>query len=160
MQSSLFSIDNGPQFVGWHNPKHRWNGWAVPSFDPYASRQVVEWANSTGCEFTWAGDVLTYIEDGETFTVPRDACGRYIIGDGWVWDAAPDWILEPVLNAADAKACIRAMNESGMLFHLDDSPETVGLFTATECTYVRQRVAELFRHLPCPHAECLRVTNA
>ena len=57
----------------------------------------------------------------------------------------------PITTIEEAKAFIENLNAADMLFHFEDSPETiisgktgVELFTAEECPMVRVRVGELY----------------
>lgn len=38
---SSFQIDDGPIFVGIHNPAARWNGWATPLFTLAETRKII-----------------------------------------------------------------------------------------------------------------------
>ena len=61
----------------------------------------------------------------------------------------------PILTREAGESFISDLHAAGLLFHLDDSPETVGnpgprgewisTFTPEECADVAARVAELFR---------------
>ena len=63
-------------------------------------------------------------------------------------------------NATEAEAFIRALHALGLLFHFDDSPDTiecrnkageyVRTFTDDEVPHVVARVDELFKHLADP----------
>ena len=64
----------------------------------------------------------------------------------------PDFTT-PLTTIDQAKAWIEALVAADMLFHFEDSPETIGnmvsgewvdLFTKTEAKQVRKRVAELY----------------
>lgn len=72
----------------------------------------------------------------------------------------------PITNKTKAGTFIRRLHECGLLFHFDDSPETIveGLgdrrtFTDAECPHVRARVIELFTHLKDPFAIALDVSK-
>lgn len=72
------------------------------------------------------------------------------VGDGDMADA-PMYMRAPIVSREGAEMFIRALYADGLLFHFDDSPETIinvhsgaPIFTPTQCDLVRARVAEMF----------------
>lgn len=74
-----------------------------------------------------------------------------------------DFMYRPVNNVDDARRFLAALHAHDLLFHLDDSPESIvgmennyPVFTPAEAVHVRSRRDEIFQ-LPDfdPHAYCL-----
>ena len=63
----------------------------------------------------------------------------------------PNYMLRPIHTVADAHAFVRALNDDGAFFHLEDDPSDVvcsyggqPLFTAEECDALWQRQCEIY----------------
>lgn len=72
----------------------------------------------------------------------------------------------PLKTREEAEEFVRALHAAGLLFHFDDSPETIidartdaRVFTDAEAARVRLRVAELFALLGDPFALAVALTN-
>ena len=66
-------------------------------------------------------------------------------------------LANPITTHTEAVAFVRGLYTADLLFHFDDSPETIGnlnsgerTFSEEECPLVRQRVEELFGFDFCP----------
>jgi hypothetical protein len=79
----------------------------------------------------------------------------------------------PVTSEDEAKAWITELHAQGLMFHFDDSPETVGtfvggqwrdLFTPEQCVIIRARLDEVyhfeFEGYDCPIGYALHVMDA
>lgn len=73
MVKDRFQIDNSPSFEGWHNPTHRWNGWATPLFTLEVVQEIIK---DFGCSL-------------EDFTLSQKTSPLgeelYSNQDGWIW---------------------------------------------------------------------------
>lgn len=72
---------------------------------------------------------------------------------------------KPIRSAQDAEAFIRQLHEEDLLFHFDDSPDTIinasgeRVFTDAECEPLGDRVDELFQFLADPFELACELTN-
>ena len=79
------------------------------------------------------------------------------------------FLTKPINSQDDAENFIWALDDAGLLFHFDDSPEEIvyfndgvqhRTFTDEEVPHVKARVEELFMHLEDPFAIVLELTMA
>jgi hypothetical protein len=79
-------------------------------------------------------------------------------------------LAQPIASEEQAKTWIEELHAQGLMFHFDDSPETVGryvdgewidLFTPEQCAIVRARLDEVygfeFEGFDCPIGYALHV---
>lgn len=79
---------------------------------------------------------------------------------------ARTFIFTPITDRATAEQFQFNMARAGLMFHWDDSPNTIidavgnELFTDKECTALKARVGELFAAMSDPFALAVALTNA
>jgi len=124
MERAVFSWDgeHAPQFVGWHFPEERWNGFAVPWFDLETVREIAAATAELGegydvVEIRDDADapegVSVWItanpDDGHTYetetTTTRDGQTLYAVG-GWCWTWDDVRTLMPDLTEPDDDTCL------------------------------------------------------
>lgn len=92
LTNARFGIDGREPFWGYHDPDHRWNGWATPGFIREVAGLIADWVNhgEPGTAW-WDGDVLRVRGgDGEYVdAIEPDDLGLYRF-DGWIWLEATD----------------------------------------------------------------------
>jgi len=97
MRPALFSIDGGPQYLGYHKGQ-RWNSWACPCFTHETLLQIAEETGGPGYDLRyeadtdrWAfhtpdNDEPDYWERG-SITVGDKVIEVFSVGAGsWCWD--------------------------------------------------------------------------
>jgi|GEM_PF-3356070 len=151
---AVFTIDGGGEdgfhVFGWHNPAHRWNGWACPVLPLSEASTLIEPLQSVIEEsgYTEPGDeqaLIDLIQAGNTPVIDFDTVG-------WCWEVAEiaedrQFLLKPITTEAEAEAFIIALEVAGLSWHFDDAPEHL---TDAEAAAARARVDELFAVLPNP----------
>lgn len=71
------------------------------------------------------------------------------------------YFTDPINSLEEAHAFFDKLNSDGLLFHPEDSPESIvdgdgnPLFTPDECTLLEQRIAEVYLFDEDPCAYCL-----
>lgn len=100
MRAALFSIDDGPEFEGFHKGD-RWNGWACPYFTHEVALQIAEHTNTEPdyqLVFDKDADVWKWVTvddvddepwefERQTIVVNGEEISVFAIGAyGWVWD--------------------------------------------------------------------------
>lgn len=178
-RKAWFAWDGAERKWEGYTSGHRWNGWECPMFTLGVAQDL---AATTQAE---EGDKIVYDPDkdcfihtnyGDTEGYPQTACstlidGKYVrlyeVADGWCWDEVkapvpvPEYMLDPIGNADEARDFLTRLFEEDKLFHLDDSPNTIidrdgsPLFSDEEAQALDRRVQEVCSLLVDPFEWCL-----
>lgn len=157
----------------------RWNGWECPMFTLEVAQDIAALTQAEeGDKIVYAPDKDCFIHTnyGDTEGYPQTACstlidGRFVrlyeVADGWCWDEVkapvqvPEYMLDPIGSAGEARAFLTRLFEEDKLFHLDDSPNTIidsngnPLFSDEEAQALDLRVQEVCSLLGDPFPWCL-----
>ncbi len=178
----LVSIDGGAPYRAYSDGS-RWNGWAMPSFTPCEMQRMANANTNTYGEFEYDPEFKTWtarvegVDELETWKLHT----IWVEGEGWVdvFDVgAGAWCWEldetemkpyfktPITSKAGAHAFFDQLNADGLLFHPEDSPESIvgadggPLFTPAECVEMRRRIQEVYEFDDDPCGHCLDLINA
>lgn len=172
-----FGFDSEAEYpyVGYTSGQ-RWNGWECPWFELDEAQQIVADATHTGSKYNPDKDCFEQRDyaDDEVYALPAQSIlceGKYvrvyIVVDGWCWDEVkapvqvPEYMLDPIGSAGEARAFLTRLFEEDKLFHLDDSPNTIidsngnPLFSDEEAQALDLRVQEVCSLLGDPFPWCL-----
>ncbi len=59
----------------------------------------------------------------------------------------------------DCMVFLNKLHKQGKLFHLDDDPSDIGIFTDEECRHLKDRVSEIFELIDDPFEVCVELDN-
>ena len=59
----------------------------------------------------------------------------------------------------DCMVFLNKLHKQGKLFHLDDDPSDIGIFTDEECRHLKARVSEIFELMDDPFEVCVELDN-
>ena len=116
LDPAYFSVDtDNAYFKGYHNPKNRWNGWAMPYFTKDVAMEIAQRYSSdeTGYSITYDEQKDVFVMEDEnyedeyieeipkyTYGTPDGTKDLYPIGAGcWIWD---DYTRDEMENNGDA----------------------------------------------------------
>jgi|TARA_B100001750_G_C15469386_1_gene578946 hypothetical protein len=65
----------------------------------------------------------------------------------------------PLKTVNDCEGFIKNLHKEGKLFHLDDDPSDIGIFTDEECDNLNERLTEIFELMDDPFDLCVELTE-
>jgi hypothetical protein len=70
-----------------------------------------------------------------------------------------DTYTTPIRTEADAEGFFFQLHQLGLLFHPEDDPANVGIFTPEQCQHLRDRLDEVYEVMDDPCEYCLTLTH-
>jgi hypothetical protein len=70
-----------------------------------------------------------------------------------------DIYTTPIRTEADAEGFFFQLHQLGQLFHPEDDPKSVGIFTPEQCQHLRDRLDEVYAVMDDPCTYCLTLTH-
>jgi hypothetical protein len=70
--------------------------------------------------------------------------------------------MEYSVKLKSVSACedfIKNLHKQGKLFHLEDDPSDIGIFTDEECRHLKDRVSEIFNLMDDPFELCVELNE-